>query len=312
MIYRSNDKNPMHDQLLQNFNKSESCQQQLDESANGVTEKLNPLTCALEMAPHIKNLLGEEIGFYVSDLNTYTYCSPGKVKLALVAGDAVKEGSTAFQTMRNASRTVVRIGKEVYGLPYLGIGYPLTNPENGTVIGSIVTTTPIERQENLASISKRIEEQVNAISMATSNLSTTSEELAATTETLGGNARGIREEIKKTDGIVALIQEIAEQTHMLGLNAAIEAARVGDAGRGFNVVAGEIRKLSQDTQRSVKDILQTLKDMQQAIIELTQSIEQMAAATQQQAASAQEISASVNELGAVAAELKQQADELIK
>ncbi|WP_279286380.1 methyl-accepting chemotaxis protein [Desulfofundulus sp. TPOSR] len=147
--------------------------------------------------------------------------------------------------------------------------------------------------------------------MATSSLSATSEEVAATTENLNSSAQKIRDEIKKTDGIVNLIEEIAEQTHLLGLNAAIEAARVGDAGRGFNVVAGEIRKLSQDTQRSVKEIMQTLHDVQQSIIDLTNSIEQVSSAAQQQAASSQEINASINELTAVAGQLKKLADELV-
>ena len=284
------------------------------ESADGAPgwrdKGLNPLDCALEIAPALKELLGEEIGLYISDRRTYTYCSPGKVKLALQAGDAVREGSTAHQTMRGARRTVVRIGREVYGLPYLGSGVPLFDPVNKEVIGSIVTTTPVDRQENLAVSSARIREQIKAIAAATGNLSTTSEELAATAEHLSAGAQDVQKEIGKTDDIVALIQEIAEQTHMLGLNAAIEAARVGDAGRGFNVVAGEIRKLSQDTQRSVQDILRTLRGMQQSIQDLNRSIGQLAAATQQQAALAQEISASVNELEAVAADLKRQSEQL--
>ncbi|MGB9802184.1 methyl-accepting chemotaxis protein, partial [Desulfofundulus sp.] len=167
------------------------------------------------------------------------------------------------------------------------------------------------RQENLVAASDEVENQVKTITMAITNLSATAEELAATTENLNSNAQTIRNEIKKTDDIVALIQEIAEQTHLLGLNAAIEAARVGDAGRGFNVVAGEIRKLSQDTQRSVKEIMKTLNDVQQSIMELTHSIEQMSAAAQEQAASSQEINVAVNELGTVAVQLKKMADELL-
>ena len=59
---------------------------------------------------------------------------------------------------------------------------------------------------------------------------------------------------KDTDGILSFIQ-----TNMLGLNAAIEAARAGDAGRGFKVVATEIRKLSTSTSESVKKVDSVLK-----------------------------------------------------
>ncbi|RKO67049.1 methyl-accepting chemotaxis protein [Desulfofundulus salinus] len=269
------------------------------------------LDCTLELAPFIKGLLGEEVGIYVSDLERYIYCDPGRVGLSLKAGDIVKEGSVTALALRTGQRQVTRVGKEVYGIPYIGISCPITDAKTGKIVGALSMTTPITRQENLVAASKEMENQVNTITMAITNLSATAEELAATTENLNSNAQNIRNEIKKTDNIVALIQEIAEQTHLLGLNAAIEAARVGDAGRGFNVVAGEIRKLSQDTQRSVKEIMQTLHDMQQSIMELTHSVEQMSAAAQQQAASSQEINAAVNELGAVAAQLKKLADELV-
>ena len=269
------------------------------------------VACMVKLAPAVKGMLGDEVGLYVADRENYVYCAPGAVKLALRAGDRVQEGSVTFRALQSGNRAVARVGGEVYGIPYIGVSYPIIDQERGETVGAVGTTTPITRQEKLIAVAGNMEKQVEAIAMATGNLSATAEELAATTENLNGNAQTIREEINKTDGIVALIREIAEQTHMLGLNAAIEAARVGDAGRGFNVVAGEIRKLSQDTQRSIKDILQTLQEMQQSIVGLTQSIEQMAAATQQQAASAEEISASVNELGAVAAELRKQADDLV-
>nr|WP_297933951.1 methyl-accepting chemotaxis protein [uncultured Lachnoclostridium sp.] len=71
----------------------------------------------------------------------------------------------------------------------------------------------------------------------------------------------LEEKTKKIDGIVSVIADISEQTDLLSLNAAIESARAGEQGKGFAVVAEEIRKLSQQTQKTLSDVKEIIGEV---------------------------------------------------
>ena len=79
---------------------------------------------------------------------------------------------------------------------------------------------------------------------------------------LNSTIGAVDRDIQGIEKMVIVIQEIAEQTNLLALNASIEAARAGDAGRGFGIVANEIRKLAEQSDQSSKNIDQIITTIQ--------------------------------------------------
>ncbi|WP_270169193.1 methyl-accepting chemotaxis protein [Paenibacillus sp. SYP-B4298] len=98
----------------------------------------------------------------------------------------------------------------------------------------------------------------------------------STVASLVGRMNKLRESSHEIGSFITIIREIADQTHLLALNAAIEAARVGEQGRGFSVIASEVRKLAEQSAQSAKQVAKVIAFIQEETEQTVASTEQVA------------------------------------
>ncbi|WHH57880.1 PocR ligand-binding domain-containing protein [Petroclostridium sp. X23] len=141
-------------------------------------------------------------------------------------------------------------------------------------------------------------------------ISATMEQMAASATEVNHNQALLNKEIQNVNTlteqineVIDFIKEIADETRLLGLNAAIEAAKAGEAGLGFGVVAQEIRKLSSDSKQTVNKIKEFTLNIKKSVSKTVEMANSTTDATQQQAAAIQEVSAGLEEMNSLSEEL---------
>lgn len=263
-----------------------------------------------KIAPYFNDVIAADVGITVIKDGNYTlYIPASDLDLKTAVGQPVLSGASkqAIETGKQVVRIISR-EKSPYGVPYMACAMPVKDGDK--VVGCITTTQSINALEQVSSVATELAASSEELTAGMEELSSRAAEVSGTClrlEQLGGN---LLIAAKQTDEIVAFIRNVAGQTNLLGLNAAIEAARVGEAGRGFGVVAEEVRKLAEVSSDSVKRISGSLGEIHQAIMTLSKEIKNIDISVGGQTAGIEEMAKASQSLAMLAGQLSEASRDL--
>lgn len=264
----------------------------------------------LAVAPFLQQLFFEDVGISICDLEK-VICEipPQTFKFPRGSlGEKVESNWSMAIAMEKRERVVKEVGKEVFGIPYIAVAIPII--ENDTIVGAISASQTIQKKVELIEMANSLDQAIKIVDKTVQQIAAEAEELSATGQELESIAQNTNAQVGETDSIIQVIKKIADQTNLIGINAAIEAARVGEYGRGFGVVAEEVRRLAELASVSTKSINQTLKKIKDAVEHINSAVKEVTKVANHQAVVLTEVAPAVVELAKLVGTIVAMAENL--
>lgn len=259
--------------------------------------------------PYLNVIFEDDISYAILDTEKYLVSKDSKeLKLGVKVGAPIQEGGAIAEVLKTGSAVIKDVPKEVYGTPFRSYAVPLKEDEQ--VVGVFVLGKSYAKKNEVTTIVQKVSSAISQTSDAIEDLVSGVGKIAETNSLLLENTKEASEKAQETGKIVDFIQNIATQTYLLGVNASIDAARAGSHGKGFDVVADEIGRLSKSTSDSISIIDSLLKYLTTTITRLSGGLGESSEIFRKQTGDLDEIAAAVLELKETVKKLEQLSEML--
>jgi predicted nucleic acid-binding Zn-ribbon protein len=225
-------------------------------------------------------------------------------------GTSVRAGSTQDIAFKQKKLITQEIDEALYGVPISSTTAPLIDENTGAVLGGFSVILPRKLAKDLKALANSLDEGLTGVSASIQQITSATNDVSGNQSHLHAEISKVKGQLDNINNVMRFIKEIADETNMLGLNAAIEAARVGEAGRGFGVVAEEIRKLSEASKKTVIEIKELTQQIEESINATAGASESTLAVTEETSAAVQEVNATIEEMTSLANTLTETAASL--
>ncbi|CAM4446328.1 methyl-accepting chemotaxis protein [Paenibacillus tarimensis] len=266
------------------------------------------LSAFVKVAPLLNRLVQDDITIGIYDTEKLIINIPGKTfSLNVSPGDPLMEGDIVTNAIRNNTAISAVVPKELFGFPLAARAIPL-HDEEGRVIGGVGMGTSLEKANKLFEMAESFSAIVEQTAASIEDINQSVSELTGRVTEVTSQVKNVSVSAQQIGKISSVVKEISDQSNLLGLNAAIEAARAGEVGRGFSVVADEIRKLATSSKENVDQINGITKNIQELLQRLNHAFTDIHTLADTQSGSIHEFSATIQEISSKAQELAQLAE----